>query len=61
MGSILTLLQLNNINKTMWKYIIVLSLALCSCGSQYKSSCPVEQSKEKYYSQLDCENCDEID
>ena len=43
----------------MWKYILVLSLALCSCGSQYQSS--VEQNKEKYYSQLDCENCDEID
>ncbi len=44
--------------------ITIVTFALTSCGSGNYIPCPayssVEQSQGEYVSQLDCENCDEI-
>ena len=44
--------------------IVLIALGLTSCGAGNYIPCPaygnVELSQEQYYTQLDCENCDEI-
>tara|TARA_R100001463_G_scaffold82739_2_gene137418 strand:+ start:114 stop:269 length:156 start_codon:yes stop_codon:yes gene_type:complete len=44
--------------------IAIVAFALSSCGSTNYLPCPaygnVELDQEQYYTQLDCENCDEI-
>ena len=59
-------INVNKKNKTMKKLILItiVTFALTSCGSGNYIPCPayssVEQSQGEYVSQLDCENCDEI-